>query len=295
MVATEQAPDELVSMLAEGRVIPFVGAGFSRNLGLPGWHELLRTVYDELRAEPLPYPAWPSDLDYDALSRCGQADPLQIAEYLFHRAGGEFGPILYRLSRQLVRRQDEPLACSTPHIELANLDPQLVYTTNYDGLIEETYRALGRRVSSVILPRDLAASGGDDVTQVVKYHGDLRYESTIVFTQRQYYARLGLDSPLDIKLRADLFGRSVLFLGYGFQDINVRLIWFKLTEAMRGVSARRRSRSFIVMPARDPVLEQLYKADGIHPIVLSDAPDADTGQVSTAFGQLTARPLASGG
>lgn len=228
----------------------------------------------------------PPDVDYDKLSRHGQADPLQIAEYLLHRAGGEFGPILYQLSRKLVRSDGIPLASSTSHIELANLDPQLIYTTNYDGLIEDTFRALDRPVNSVILPRDLAASFGDSVTQVVKYHGDLRYESTIVLTQRQYYARLGLDSPLDIKLRADLFGRSILFLGYGFQDINVRLSWYKLMEAMRDVPARRRPRSYIVLPARDPVLEQLYEADGIRTIVLSDTPDPATGQVSTDFGRL---------
>jgi len=285
-VTTEQVPDELIAMLAEDRVIPFVGAGFSRNLNLPGWHQLLSDVYKELCAEPPPNPAWPPDMDYGKLSRYGQADPLQIAEYLLHRAGGEFGPILYQLSRKLARPKDKPLASSTPHIELANLNPRLIYTTNYDGLIEDTFRALGRPVKSVILPRDLAASGGDNVTQVVKYHGDLRYESTIVLTQRQYYARLGLDAPLDIKLRADLFGRSILFLGYGFQDINVRLSWFKLMEAMRDVPARGRPRSYIVLPARDPVLEQLYEADGIRTIVLSDAPDSDTGQVSTDFGRL---------
>lgn len=266
-------PDELASMLAEGRVIPFIGAGFSLNLGLPSWHKLLREIYDEL--EP-PVHATATPLKYERLSRGEQADPLQLAEYLFLRAGADFGPILYRLSRSLFKH--DPVETSTPHIELANLSAPLVYTTNYDDLIERTYRTLGREVVTVIQPRDLAGLTADKRLQVVKYHGDLQYESSIVFTQRQYYSRLGLDSPIDIKLRADLFGRSVLFLGYGFQDINIRLIWFKLMEAMRGVPERRRPTSYIVLFKPDPLLEALYQEDGIHTIVLTRdeaTPDAD--------------------
>lgn len=280
-MSTYRVPDALVTMLADGRVIPFAGAGVSRNLGLPGWHELLQGIHAELVAAGVGVPPGTVAPDYESVSRGRQADPLQLAEYLFLRAGAEFGPILYRLSRRL--QPQLHIAESSPHIELANLDARLIYTTNYDDLIERTYRELGRPVMPVALARDLAVPDMPGVTRVVKYHGDLQYESTIVFTQRQYYARLDLDSPLDLKLRADLFGRSVLFLGYSFQDINVRLIWFKLMQAMHGVPEKRRPRSYIVLPRPDPLLEELYAADGIETIVLCPVAQADDAMVSEAL------------
>lgn len=35
-------------------------------------------------------------------------------------------------------------------------------------------------------------------------------------------------SPLDIKLRADALGKSILFIGYSLTDINIRYLLYKL-------------------------------------------------------------------
>ncbi|GHS86726.1 hypothetical protein AGMMS50218_07150 [Actinomycetota bacterium] len=74
---------------------------------------------------------------------------------------------------------------------------------------------------------------------------------------------------MDLKFRSDLLGRSVLFLGYSFNDINIRIIWHKLMEMMRDVPDADRPVSWIVKFASDPVQEELNRAAGIRTIVLN--------------------------
>ena len=131
---------------------------------------------------------------------------------------------------------------STPHVELINLNPQQIYTTNYDEVIEQTYRRLEHPYSFVALPKHIAGSNKGK-TQVVKYHGDLRYDQSLVLTESSYYNRLEFESPMDLKFRSDLLGQSVLFIGYSFRDINIRIIWFKLMEMMRDDGALREGAS----------------------------------------------------
>jgi NAD-dependent SIR2 family protein deacetylase len=42
-----QIPDDLVALVAERRVIPFIGAGFSAALDLPDWASLLGRLAEE--------------------------------------------------------------------------------------------------------------------------------------------------------------------------------------------------------------------------------------------------------
>lgn len=146
---------------------------------------------------------------------------------------------------------------STPHVELLNLGAPQVYTTNFDDLIERTYRELHQPMEVVALSRDVATAAGKH-TEVVKYYGDLRYDNTLVLTESSYYTRLDFESPMDLKFRSDLLGKSVLFIGYGFSDINIRVIWFKLMQMMRDVPKEDRSPSYIVRLEPNPVLEALF-------------------------------------
>ncbi len=160
-------------------------------------------------------------------------------------------------------------------MELVNLGAPQIYTTNYDDLIERCLRGLGELVEVVALPKDVATSMGKK-TQVVKYHADLRYEATLVLTESSYYARLDFESPMDLKFRSDLLGRSVLFMGYSFGDINIRIIWFKLMRLMKDIPPADRPSSYIVRFEPNPVLELLYEDVGIKTIVLDPERSAKT-------------------
>src|SRR5207248_6931685 len=138
---------------------------------------------------------------------------------------------------------------------------------NVDDVIESTYRSLHLAVDVVALSRDVATADPTQ-TQVVKYHGDLRYDATIVLTESQYWTRLDFESPMDLKFRSDLLGKSVLFMGYSFRDLNIRIIWFKLMRMMRDVPESDRLASYIVRFEPNLVLEQLYEAVGMKTIVI---------------------------
>jgi SIR2-like domain len=259
-------PDRLAELTAERRVIPFIGAGFSAVHGLPGWAGMLNQLTTDLDC----------DLTPQEISEACNGDPLQIAEYLFLLAGKQIGPLRHSLSGAL--RTDESPLSSGAHIELVNLNAPQVYTTNFDELIERAYRSLDRKVDVIALPRDVARTHGEGATEVVKYHGDLRHEHTLVLTESQYYTRLDFESPMDLKFRSDLLGRAVLFMGYSFRDINIRVIWFKLMQMMKDVPPADRMTSYIVRFEPNPVLESLYEDVGLKTIVIDPDGKARTAE-----------------
>ena len=256
-------PQDLIDLLKQRRVIPFVGAGFSLWHGLPNWDELLKSVSTEITDIP----------EYDTIKRFCNDDHLQIAEYLYIKSDKSIGPLRHKLSTLLTSKKN--LTDSTHHIELINLNAQQIYTTNYDEIIEHTYSSLSHPYAFVALPKHIAAANKNK-TQIVKYHGDLRYDSSLVLTESSYYSRLEFESPMDLKFRSDLLGQSVLFIGYSFRDINIRIIWFKLMEMMKDVPEQDRPSSYIVRFDRNEVLEDLYKAVGIRTIYLDPHGKAQT-------------------
>ena len=266
-------PAELVALASEKRLIPFVGAGFSDALELPSWESLLRRLTEEIEGS----------LSFDELSRATGDDFLQIAEYLFLKCDRRIGPIRHQVERALAARG--PVTSSAPHVELANLGAPQIYTTNYDDLIEATYRDLGLPVTTVVLPKDVALANTER-TQVVNYHGDLQHEQTLVLTESAYYKRLDFESPMDLKFRSDLLGKSVLFMGYSFRDINIRVIWFKLMDMMKDIPESDRRPSYVVRIEPNEALSDLYAAVGLQTIVLNqDGPLADREERASVLGQ----------
>jgi hypothetical protein len=59
---------------------------------------------------------------------------------------------------------------------------------------------------------------------------------------------------LDIKLRSDVLGRSVLFIGYSLDDINIRYLFYRLANLWKK-SARGAPQpmSYIFSPKPNPV------------------------------------------
>jgi hypothetical protein len=66
-------PHELVNLTRQGRVIPFIGAGFSSIFNLPDWEKLLKGFADRTD----------DGLSFDEVMEYSSGEFLQVAEYYY--------------------------------------------------------------------------------------------------------------------------------------------------------------------------------------------------------------------
>jgi hypothetical protein len=255
--------EELAIQLAKGQVIPFVGAGVSMSLGLPSYGSLIKDLGEHI------------GFDGDIFEQMG--DYLTLAEFYHLKKKG-----LLELQAHLQeewRKSVKQIAASPVHRAIVELGCKLIYTTNFDDFLEKAHKGLKRRYRGLRSVNDFV-NLGDDKVHIVKLHGDLRSPTTMVFTESSYFQRLAFESPLDIKLRADILGKSLLFIGYSLSDINVRLLLFRLQKLWEtGPRPQFRPKSYVFMGRPNEVLAEVLRSRGVEPIV-ADTTDQTASLVS---------------
>lgn len=219
-------PPELRRLYREGRVIPFLGAGTSIAVQWqhegetkrgPSWGELVDKAARLLGA------------DDPELLRMRGAD-LQILEYLRIKRG-TIQPLINWLHANM-QPKDTDLRESSLHEHLCNLETcKLFYTTNYDDFLERAMKLHGRDVVTIAAEHDLSQNLAE--TQVVKFHGDFNRPETMVLSESDYEKRMRLESAMDLKLRSDVLGRALLFIGYSFRDSNVAYLFRLVNDHFR--------------------------------------------------------------
>ncbi|MFC4726650.1 SIR2 family protein [Coralloluteibacterium thermophilus] len=210
------AIEQLVQAYRSRSLMLFVGAGVSMSLGLPSWHELVDHMAEELGFDPEEFRGYGSELT--------------LAEF-YRIAKGQIGPLRSWMDREWHSGAYD-IANSRIHALIARAEFDLIYTTNYDRWIEKAFEHHGKPYLKITGVGDLSAVCGDS-TQIVKFHGDFDDDTSLVLDESSFFERLEFESPLDIKLRADVLGRSVLFIGYSLSDINIRYLFFKLSKLWR--------------------------------------------------------------
>jgi hypothetical protein len=231
--------DQLIQAYRSKRLILFVGAGVSMGLGLPSWRQLVDHMAKELGFDPDIYRTFGNDLT--------------LAEF-YRISKGQIGPLRSWMDREW-HSPSTDISKSRIHELIATLDFDLIYTTNYDRWIERAFEHHKRPYSKIANVGDLSEIAIGN-TQIVKFHGDFDDDTSIVLDETSYFERLEFESPLDIKLRSDVLGRSVLFIGYSLNDINIRYLFYRLANLWKK-SARGAPQpmSFIFSPKPNPVQE----------------------------------------
>jgi hypothetical protein len=215
VLTLEKARPLLREAYQERRLVPFLGAGFSRPLDLPSWNELMTWM-----ARPL---------GFDPRLFALHGSPIQLAGYYDLEKVG-----LGRFIKQMRRGFHSPAVvkrrrASPQHRALAALNKVgRIYTTNFEHHVEGALRDAGRKVETLARLEDFARPVRQGACQVVKFHGDLDYPETVVLTEAQVFDRFRLEDAPDQCLRADLLGNVFLFVGYSFSDPNIRYIWHRM-------------------------------------------------------------------
>ena len=130
-------------------------------------------------------------------------------------------------------------------------------------MLEQAFALHGRQVNKVVSVRDIARLDPARPT-IVKFHGDLDDPRSLVIGESDYFRRLALVEPLDVKLLADALGRPILFIGYSFSDVNLRLLLYRLRSTWRETGdATLQPRSYIFMSRPNAAEERVLESWGI--------------------------------
>lgn len=199
-------PQTLQEDFVENRVIPLVGAGFSKNailpsgMSIPDWNQLGKEV-----AKYLP--------DYEYIS---PVDALSLFESQFSRVK------LVELLSKLLHIHD--LAPGKAHYAFCNVFFDTICTTNFDFLLEHTLQTT-KRPHSIIVSEDRLPISTSAETKLIKLHGDFNHPEKMVITEQDYDTYLDKNKIMATYI-SNLFITKTLFLvGYSFEDNDIRNIW----------------------------------------------------------------------
>ncbi len=216
------------------------------NLGLPSWDSLIDKIA--------------KDLGYDSEIYKTFGDHLALAEY-YRLEMGSIGPL--RSWMDINWHNNIDVSKSKVHENIAKAEFPIIYTTNYDRWLEYSLDYYGKPYTKISSVADLTRINSNS-TQIVKFHGDFDDDKSIVLDETSYFSRLGFETPLDIKLRSDVLGKSVLFIGYNLADVNIRFLFYKLSMLWKAHHlGETQPKSYIFSPKPNPVQEKILEQWGI--------------------------------
>ena len=242
--------EDLKNAIHQKRAILFVGAGVSKNIQLPLFSELIDKVGTEL--------------DYNPEIFKTLSNYQSLVEYYKIKKGG-ISELISFMNDKWHDKEISVLDTVSIYKDIVNLQFPIIYTTNYDNWIELAHEHYGKAFVKIVGVKDFVQVQKED-TQIVKFHGDLSDENSIVLTESSYFERLDFSSPLDIKLRSDMLGMSILFIGYSLEDINMRFLLYKLAKLWEAHKDKRPA-SYIFLTKPNEVEETILRSRGIIPIV----------------------------
>lgn len=238
---------ELVEQFAKGNAVVFVGAELSQEAGLPGWANMVRELAAELAG-------CPPDADYR-----------DVAQFYENEYGRQ------RLVARLRNWLDTADVHPTPvHEALVALPTSVIFTTNYDDLLERALRVAKLHFTTVIGNVD-ASFWSTGRVQLVKLHGDLDQPESIVITTGDYERFAVTRKSLADILKVTLQTRTVLFLGYSAADPDLRLI---LTQVRDESGQFAKNHYMVQFGAPPPTVKDLERR-GLKAIDLGEQPDAN--------------------
>lgn len=207
-------PRPLLKDIAESRCLPFVGAGFSLN-----------AVVDNGRTMPL----WSDLAKHLAQQTCfegviGGPEAASLYERKFGRVH-----LIEEMRELLLSDQVRP---GEAHLTFAKIPFDTVYTTNFDLLLEDALKQVGRPFRSLVGELQLPFHSGAVSANVVKMHGDIRHEEHIVVTREDYDGFSATYPVIATHLSAMLITRTPLFVGYSRTDPDFRQIELVVKERL---------------------------------------------------------------
>ena len=228
-------PKPLLNDFVNNRVIPFVGAGFSKNADIPDdivmsdWNELGKKVSSELP-------------DYQ--NEGNAIDAFSYYEVLYSRP-----KLVEFLLRELHIGEISP---GNTIDAFCNLFSGTICTTNWDFLLEGSMIHIHKPFSTVVT-EDRLSVGSQNDCKILKLHGDFNHPDKMVITENDYDMYISHNPLFSTYVSNLLISNTMLLIGYSLDDNDFRSIWKVINSRLGRMSQP--AYTILVNPSQ----EQLYR------------------------------------
>lgn len=184
----------------------FIGSGISRQAGYSTWKETLKECAEEI------------ELDVEK-----ERDLITLAE--FYVKNKQRTKINQTITSYFQDKNGSP---TSVHSILATLPVKSIWTTNYDTLIERYLSDADITYSMVTDDKSYISIDPTAKVKVHKIHGDIKTPDRCVITRGDYEKFEETHDIVLSELKGEMCSNSFLFLGYGFNDIDIQHILSKI-------------------------------------------------------------------
>ncbi len=219
----------LLQEMSSGNTVLFCGAGVSQDR-YPIWSTLVRNL-----AADVGLPT--KNMDY-----------LDLPQWYVEARGRD------ALEQRLVRTYSAPAEPTRLQRILARFAWDVVFTTNYDRLLEQAFQEQGREVDVVVEDPQIGRVAERSRTTLVKMHGCVSRPHSLVVTREDYDAYDRRHPATITYLQSLLSTRTFLFVGFSLRDPNFRSI-YRIVQQVLGSFRRYAYAVFLERSVNDYILQ----------------------------------------
>jgi hypothetical protein len=259
----------------EDKLVIFVGAGVSKNSGIPTWGELVKCF-----AKEIPYGKCRecNDRKSDCYTECpkdvynfSQDEYLKIPQYFYSTDRSKEKSRYREIINKVLNIEAKPNPINNL---IMALYPKHIITTNFDKLIENTQNPNLKMYKVITKDKELLTKISNNY--IIKMHGDINNLKEVVLKESDYLTYQQNHILVEIFIKTLLMDHTFLFVGYSLNDYNLKLIisWIENIAKELKVGKNQRPKNFIIsnMVIDDEYTEKYFSENNIFIISTSDIP-----------------------
>lgn len=245
--------EDMALALEREKLVIFVGAGVSKNSGLPTWGQMVQVF-----AEKIGYPM---------KGRLATEEYIKIPQYHYCLDESEGHAEYYALIRSMIPEDARPNLLDEL---IVSLRPKHIVTTNFDTLLDQVAR------DYQIIREDKDLLTGISAHYLLKLHGDIRHPEKLVFKEDDYLQYSETHRLMETFLKSLLIDHVFLFMGYSLNDYNLKTFvsWIDYIAKEMQVKQKMHRNYFISssLHAGKGYLQKYYEEKGLEVIDLHRLP-----------------------